>query len=315
MVDVPEPSGPSRPCAVPVSLLLSAALAVVAEAFLLLCTQDTSIARVTPWQDDPFHTWISLVVFALPMLLALVAVRSVGARIPWGRSGSGGRRRDLVKAGLLLTAFVAATAVDCWVSVVLQRHRSVWDGRTTALLVWLVVISAAIPVVALAGRHELSRTSRERDADWAGDVLPAPLAAWVRRHDRGVFLGASVIAAGAIIGALAYGERWTDPLLIAWAFAVEVTCYYAFCVLTNAVLGFLDRPARDPRVERALVIGSLAFQAAVAFHGQLEPLVGIGSPDGVPRLVEVTVGPGLLVFCLSYVALRLRPGVPARPAR
>jgi hypothetical protein len=124
-----------------------------------------------------------------------------------------------------------------------------------------------------------------------------------------------VVAAGAIIGALAYGERWTDPLLIGWAFAVEVTCYYAFCVLTNAVLGFVDRPARDQRVERAVVIGSLAFQAAVAFHGQLEPLVGSGSPDGVPRLIEVTVGPGLLVFGLSYVALRLRPGVPARPAR
>jgi hypothetical protein len=296
-------------------LLLSAALAVVAEAFLVLCTQDEGIAQVTPWQDDPFHAWISLVVFALPMLLVVVAVRSVDPWIPWGRSGGGGRRRDLVKAGLLLTAFVAATAADCWVSVVLQRHRSAWDGHTTALMVWLAVITVAVPLVALAGHRELSPMSHERDADWVGDVLPAPLATWVRRHDREVFLGASVIAAGVIIGTLAYGERWTDPVLIAWAYAVEVTCYYAFCVLTNAVLGFLDRPDRDRRVERAVVIGSLAFQAATAFHGQLEPLAGIGSPDGVPRLVEVTVGPGLLVFGLSYVALRLRPGAPARPAR
>jgi hypothetical protein len=96
---------------------------------------------------------------------------------------------------------------------------------------------------------------------------------------------------------------------------VEVTCYYAFCVLTNAVLGFVDRPQRDRRTEHAVVVGSLAFQVAVAFHGQLEPAVGIGSPDGVGRLVQVTVGPGLIAFVVTLVALRLKRASPARPAR
>ena len=148
-----------------------------------------------------------------------------------------------------------------------------------------------------------------------GDVLPAGMAAWVRRHDRLVFLTASVMAAGGIVGALAYGEGWTDPLLIGWALAVEVTCYYAFCVLTNAVLGFIHRPVRDRRTERAVVIASVSFQAAVALHGQLEPLAGFGSPDGVPRLVQVTLGPALLVFVLAVVLVRLRPVGPARRAR
>ncbi len=292
----------------------SMALAVLFEVFLVLCTQDKSLMAVTPWQDDPYHAWISLAVFAVPMLLVVTAVRAVGGRLPWG-SGDGGRPRDLVKAGVLLTAFVGATAVVCWVAVVLREHRSSWDGRTTLLLVALAALSTASPAVAWLGVRDLSRLGRERRTDWVGDVLPAALAAWVRRHDRGVFLGASAIAALVIVGALAVGERWTDPLLIGWALLVEVTCYYAFCVLTNAVLGFVDRPERDPQPERAVVLGSLALQVAVAFHGQLEPLAGIGSPDGVPRLVEVTLVPGLLVFVVAYAASRLRPAVPARPAR
>jgi hypothetical protein len=290
------------------------ALAVLFEAFLVLCTQDKSLMAVTPWQDDPYHAWISLVVFAVPMLLVVTAVRSVRGWLPWG-GGDGGQRRDLVKAGVLLTALVASTAVVCWLAVVLHEHRALWDRRTTLLLVSLAALSLASLGVAVAGVRDLTRVGEERRSDWVGDVLPAALAAWVRRHDRLVFLGASVTAAVAIVGALAGGEHWTDPLLIGWALVVEVTCYYAFCVLTNAVLGFVDRPDRSSRTEAAVVLGCLALQAAVAFHGQLEPLAGIGSPDGVSRLVEVTLAPGLLVFAVAYGVSRLRPAAPARPAR
>jgi hypothetical protein len=296
------------------AFVLPFGLATTCEAFLVLCTQDKSVMGVTPWQDDPFHAWISLVVFALPMLLVVTALRLVGPRLPWGGPSAAGRQRDLVKAGLVLTSFVGATTLDCWLAVVLGEHRARWDGRTTALLVALAVLTAAVPVATLWGLRDLARLPHERDADWVGDVLPAPLAAWVRRHDSAVFLSASTVAALAIIGALAYGERWTDPLLIGWALAVEVTCYYAFCVLTNAVLGFVDRPDRDRRTERAVVLGSLVLQAAVAMHGQVEPVVGFGSPDSVGRLVQVTVGPGFLVFVLALAVLRLKPG-PARPAR
>jgi hypothetical protein len=298
------------------SFVAPVALAVAFETFLVLVTQDKALMAVTPWQDDPFHAWISLVVFALPMLLGVIALRVVGVWLPWGRTRSeGGRQHDLVKAGLVLDAFVGSTAIDCWIAVLLREHRATWDVRTTWLLVVLAAMTVATTVVARLGVVDLGALSRGRDGDWVGDVLPAPAAAWVRRHDRAVFLTASVTAAVAIIGALAYGERWTDPLLIAWALAVEVTCYYAFCVLTNAVLGFVDRPARDRRTERAVVIGSLAFQAAVAMHGQLEPLVGFGSPDGVGRLVQVTVAPAVVVFLVAFVMLRLTRAAPARPAR
>jgi hypothetical protein len=297
------------------SFVSAVALATAFEVFLVLCTQDRSMVVRTPWQDDPYHAWISLAVFALPMLLVVAVLRVASAWLPWGRSSSGGRRHDLARAGLVLVAFVGATAIDCWVAVVLREHRSAWDGTTTWLLAALGAMSVATPVVAHLGVRDLRALPREPDADWVGDVLPVRAATWVRRHDRAVFLTASVVAAIAITGALAYGERWTDPLLIGWALAVEVTCYYAFCVVTNALLGFVDRPDRDRRTERAVVTGSLALQAAVAFHGQLEPLVGVGSPDGVPRLVEVTIGPGLVVFVVMLVVLRLRPAARARPAR
>ena len=293
----------------------SVALSGAFEVFLVLGTQVKGVMAVTPWQDDPYHAWISLVVFALPMLLVVAALRYAGAWLPWGRSSASGRQRDLVKAGVVLVAFVGATVLDCWLSVLLGEHRSSWDARTTWMLIALGVMSAWVPVAMWLGLRDLRVLPRVRDADWVGDVLPAPLATWVRRHDRVVFLTASVVAAVVIIGALAYGERWTDPLLIGWGLTVEVTCYYAFCVITNAVLGFIDRPDRDGRIERAFVLAGVVLQAAVAMHGQLEPLVGIGAPDGVGRLVEVTVTPALVVFVVAFGALRLRPETPARPAR
>jgi hypothetical protein len=307
------------PARVPVALSSSLTLAVAFEAFLLLVTQDKPVMAVTPWQDDPFHAWISLAVVALPMLLAVVAIRWVGgAWLPWGTSSPRARRRDLAKAGLVLTTFGAGTALVCWLSVLLRQHRESWDERTWWLLLALAVMTAAVPVVAWLGIAAVGALPRERDSDWVGDVLPADLAAWVRRHDVAVFAGASGVAAAGVIGALAFGERWTDPLLIGWALLVEVTCYYAFCVVTNALLGFVDRPDRSDRqrrTERALVIGTLVLQAAVAMHGQLEPRFGIGSVDGVGRLVQVTVAPGVLAFAAAMVLLPFRRGVPARPAR
>ena len=119
------------------SFACSVALATAFEVFLVLCTQDRAVMSVTPWQDDPYHAWVSLVVFALPMLLAVTAVRSVGAWLPWSGSDVVGRQRDLVKAGLVAVALVGATAVERVLAGggPLGEHRSVWDGRTT----WLVV--------------------------------------------------------------------------------------------------------------------------------------------------------------------------------
>jgi hypothetical protein len=297
------------------AVALAVGVTVAFEAFLISGFAAKSLEAGAPWQDDPFHAWVSLAVFAVPALLAVTMLRMTGALLPWGRPASAGRLRDVVRACLVLSAFHVVTACVCWLAVVLRADRSSWDGHTPWLVGALMALTVPLPATVVLCRWSLRELPDVRDGDWVGDVLPPSLASWVRRNDRLVFLGASVVAALGIIGALAYGERWTDPLLIGWALAVEVTCYYAFCVLTNAVLGFIARPERDRRTERAVVVGSLAFQAAVAWHGQLEPVLGFGSPDGVPRLAQVTMAPGLLVFAVAFAWLRLRPAARARPAR
>jgi hypothetical protein len=305
---------PQLPPSVARALASSVVLTVLFELFLVVGIQDKGLMAATPWQDDPFHTWVSLALFAVPMLLSVTALRMAGPWLPWGHSGSVGRRRDLVRAGLVLTAFNGGTALVCWLAVLLRADRSLWNGTTSWLVLVLALLTFPLPVVAWLGVRSLRGLPVERDADWVGDVLPSRLAAWVRRHDRTVFLGASLIAAVGIIGALAYGERWTDPLLIGWGLAVEVTCYYAFCVLTNAVLGFVDRPARDRRTERAVVVGSLSALAAVAWHDQLASWLRM-APLDVVGLVELTGGAGLLGFLLALAVLRVTPWASSRPAR
>jgi hypothetical protein len=305
---------PQPPLSVARALAPSVVLAVLFEVFLVVGIQDKRLMAAAPWQDDPFHTWVSLALFAVPMLLTVTALRTSGPRLPWGHSGTVGRRRDLVRAGLVLTAFNGATTLVCWLAVLLRADRSLWNGSTAWLILVLGVLTAPVSVVAWLGVRSLHGLPVERDADWVGDVLPSRLAAWVRRHDRTVFLGASLIAAVGIIGALAYGERWTDPLLIGWGLAVEVTCYYAFCVLTNAVLGFVDRPARERRTEWAVVVGSLSVMAGVAWHDELASWLGM-APLDVVGLVELTGGVGLLGFLVALVVLRLRPWGSSRPAR
>jgi hypothetical protein len=295
-------------------------LGAVCEAFLLAGFADHAWETAAPWQDDPFHTWVSFAVFALPALFAVSALRALGGWLPWGRTESAGRRRDLAKAGLVVAAFCAVTAGVCWLAVAVGAERARWDSTTTWWLISLVVLTLPLPVVARAGRWALDngRPGAGRGADqvgaWVGDVLPAPAAAWVRRHDRPVFLVASLVAAVGIVVPLAYGERWTDPLLIGWALVVEVGCYYAFCVLTNVVLGFVDRPQRGDRVERATVLAGVVVVVAVAFHDQIAE-VGLAPLGSAGGLAEVTLGPGALAFACALAAGRIRPATPARPAR
>ena len=308
--------------AVPGPAVAAYLLTVLVELFLGVGNQDKAVLAASPWQDDPFHTWVSLAVFALPALLAVTALRAVGGWLPWGRSSSVARQRDLVRAGLVMTSFDAVTVAVCWLAVALRWDRQLWDSTTPWLVAVVGALTVPVPVVVWLGMRWLRSRNAvaapdDVPADWVADVLPAPLAAWVRRHDRLVFLTASVVAACGIVGGLALGEGWTNLLLIGWAVALEITCYYAFCVLTNAVLGFIARPPRDRRTERAVVVGSLAFQLAVAMHNQLAPLIGFGAPGGVGRLVQVTVVPALAAFAVALVLLRLglRPGSRARPAR
>ena len=126
-----------------------------------------------------------------------------------------------------------------------------------------------------------------------------------------VFIMVSVLAAAGITGSEAIGEHWTDPLLIAWMLVVETTSYLAFCVISNAVAGFIARPARTrPRrvIETSVVAGCVAIQLATAFRDALWP--GPRPLTSVPALVALTLGAGLVA---SVVTAGMRFARTRRP--
>jgi hypothetical protein len=133
-----------------------------------------------------------------------------------------------------------------------------------------------------------------------------------------VFVTLSTLAAAALTGAQAIGERWTDPLLIAWFLVVAATSNLAFCVISNAVAGFIARPprARPRRIaEASVVAGCVAISAATAFRDALWPVFGTDSLTSVPVLAAFTLGAGLvtslvtaalLLVCFPYDSSGLR---------
>jgi peptidoglycan/LPS O-acetylase OafA/YrhL len=124
----------------------------------------------------------------------------------------------------------------------------------------------------------------------------------VRRHALAVFALASALAAAGIVGAMAVGEHWTDPGLIAWVLAVEFTSHLAFCLIANAVAGFVARPERPwPRRagEASVVAGCVAIQLAVAFRDALWP----GPVTSVADAAVLTLGAGAATTAVAGALL------------
>jgi peptidoglycan/LPS O-acetylase OafA/YrhL len=119
----------------------------------------------------------------------------------------------------------------------------------------------------------------------------------------------SVLVAVVIAGGLAVSEAWSNPLLVAWALIVEMTGYFAFFMIGNAVAGFVARPprARPRRVaEASAVAGGAAVQVAVAFRAELGTVIGAGPAKSVPAVVALTLGAGLATSLATAGVLALR---------
>ncbi|MGW4562997.1 hypothetical protein ACWEN3_11485 [Streptomyces sp. NPDC004561] len=180
--------------------------------------------------------------------------------------------------------------------------------------------AAALVATLLLVRCRMPRGSAARwRHDWLGDAVwicrRIPVlrrwvtdgnAAWVRRHTMGVFVGLSALVAMGLVGALAGGEGWTDPLLIAWALVVETTAYLAFCWISNLIGGFITRPPRTAIrhiAEVSVIAGCVAIHLAVAFRDALWSVLGAGEPMSVPSLVVLTLGAGLVCGAVTAVPL------------
>lgn len=296
-----------------IAIVMSLVTATLFETLTVLGTQDTTVRAASPWQDDPYDAVVSLAQFTVPMLGLVAGLRLTCWRLP----GSPDRAHQMLRAAAAMTALVAVTAGFEWAAVAGGAHRYSWNGWTQALLAGLVATSLlTVIVVVFLVRCRYPRGSAGRwRHDWLGDMvllgqrLPvirgwptANAATWVRRHAMRVFVIVSVSAAALIVGALAVGEQWTDPALIAWAFTVVATSNVAFCVISNTTAGFIARPPRTRvrrRLETAVVLGCLTVQISVALRDILWSLIGSGPLDSVLVLAALTLGPGALATLLT----------------
>jgi len=283
--------------------------AVVFEALTVFATHDKTVRAASPWQDDPYDVLVSFAQFTVPMLALAIGLRLLAWRAPGGED----REQQTVRAAVAMTAIITLTLAFEWAALLDGAHEADRNAWTTVLIGGLVVTSALTVAVAVPLLRRLGRRTW-RD-DWLGDVLylcqripvlrrraTPELAAWVRRHAMGVFVTLSFLAAVGIIGALAVGEQWTDPLLIAWALAIETSSNLVFCVISNAVAGFIARPPRSRvrrRVETAVLVGCIAALVTTAFRDTIWGALGRGALTSVPTLAGLTIGTGVAIFLLT----------------
>jgi hypothetical protein len=302
------------------AIMASLGTAGLFEVLALVATHLRTVRRASPWQDDPYDLVVSLSEFAVPMLALVIALRLLAWRAPGGPD----REQQTLRAAGTMTALVTLTLAFEWAAVAVGAHRPRWNGWTAVLVGGLAVVSVlALVVIAMLARRRHPRGSAGRwRHDWLGDVVlvcqRVPVARrWatpavvdlVRRRAMAVFLALSALAAAVLVGALAIGERWTNPLLIAWALVVLTASYLAFCVVSNALAGFIARPPRSrPRrvAEASVVAGCVATQVATAFRDGLHRLVAIGPVTTVPTLAALTLGAGLVVALATAGLLAAR---------
>ncbi|WP_165978665.1 hypothetical protein [Actinomadura darangshiensis] len=315
--------GKRRPS--PAVVWASLGTAALFEALTVLATQDKAVRAVSPWQDDPYDVAVSLCQFTVPMLALVILLRLPAWRMPGGPD----RRQQTERAAGAMTTLIGLTLIFEWSAVISGAHDSLWSTWTMVLIGGLVTASILTLVVAamLLRCRRPRGSSRRWQHDWLGDVvtvcrrIPAlrrwaePEAAeWVRRRAMTVFITLSLLAAAGITGAQAIGEQWTNPLLIAWMLVVETTSYLAFCLISNAIAGFIARPAdTGPRrlTETSVITGSVAILFTTAFRDVLWP--GAGPLTSVPALVALTLGAGLITSLVA-TGIQLARTPPPGPA-
>lgn len=302
----------------------------VFEASTLPATQDKTVRAASPWQDDPYDVVVSLAQFTVPVLAAVIALRLLAWRAPGGAD----RARQTVRAAGAMTTLVGLTVASEWAAVVAGTRGPVPGAWTSVLIGGLVansVLTAVSAALLLRRRRRWGPSGRWRD-DWLGDALyvcgRVPVlrrwagpqaAAWVRRRAMTVFVTLSMLAAAAVTGAQAVGEHWRDPLLTVWFLSVAATSDLAFCVISNAVAGFVARPprGRSRRIaEVSVVAGCVAISAATAFRDALWPVFGTGTLTSVPALAALTLGAGLATSLVTAaLLLAYLPRDPSRRGR
>ncbi|WP_157849635.1 hypothetical protein [Streptomyces novaecaesareae] len=331
----------ARPAAA-AALWTSAAGAGVFTAFAYATTQLRAVRTGSPWQGDPYDTVVTFTMFFVPLLGALGPVRALLCRrdepLPLYRV------EQILRAALVCTLLVAATAATDWAAVAARADRELWNRGTPWLIGSLVPLTAVAVAGLLLQRRAvrlLPRASdegrRPADGDWLDDVLPLlDVLARPSRTARGLavrpvrgrggaigFVRArfTVLAAAGALGAgllvatgLAVGEGWQGPLLFAVETAVFAGGTFAFLEICNGVLRFAV-PSAVSGVRRAARIGATAGAAALpvalALRDALWRALGLGGRvDSMGGWAAVALAGALLTGAIAFGAAMT--GIPGR---
>jgi hypothetical protein len=286
-----------------------------------LTTQVHWLRSGSSWQDDPYDAIVSFTQFMVPALAAVTLVRLLIRRTSFSEDV---RVAQLLRATMLSLATVALTLVADWVAVVLAADHELWNSRTPGLVIGLVVLTLLMVAQGAALTEALRSTAwraSQFDGDWLADLallvpglLTPARAEFLRRHVLAISVLVASLASAGVTGALTLGERWTDPLLIGWAFVVQGGSYFAFCLVANRLLTLAQRSGPvHSAAEIAAVSGSLAVGVAVALRDPLWQLLDGHDVDTMQQLVGLTLGAGIVVAVVAYPLARMAGG-PVRPS-
>ncbi|WP_157535744.1 hypothetical protein [Kitasatospora mediocidica] len=312
------------------ALWTSLGSAGVLTVFAYVTTQVHVVRAGSPWQSDPYDTVVTFTMFFVPLLGSAGAVRALLCRrdepLPLYRV------EQLLRAALVCTLLVAATAATDWAAVAARADRELWNRGTP----WLIASLVPLTGVAVAGLLLHRRAVRllpkppdggrhRPDGDWLDDI--APLADALARHShavRGLAAGAdwshvlvfvrrrftalaaaAAIAAGLLVATgLALGEGWPGPLL----YAVETTVFaggtFAFLGICNSVLR-LAAPRTAPKARRAArtagTVGTATLPVLLALRDAMWRALGLGSQvDSVGQLAAATLAGALFTGAIAF---------------
>jgi hypothetical protein len=288
-----------------------------------------------PWRDDPYDVMVSLTIFWVPLLTLLCLMRVLPSRRKEPQPIR--RLRELLRGSVVLLAVVAATLTSDWISVVLQVHRSIWNGDTAIAIGGLAVVSLAAVAIARALRRAARPPFPAVDGpDWLSDMVLAgkrvagwlgplrPIAMWavllvdrsvvnvVRRHPL-LVAGALSLAFGlstALLQGLA--EGYTLPVYLV-LFTNHVASMFAYLTITGAFLGLAGTPPQQRAGTRSTAARRHAVHAGIvacvsvpvtgAFRVVLWSALG-GQPDRESQaydLVAMMLTGAALMAVLTYV--------------
>jgi hypothetical protein len=278
-----------------------------------------------PWQDDPYHAPVSLMLIIVPFWTTLCLLR-----LPFclpSQPLSAKRALDLLRALRFQVVLIAATLATEWVSVILAVHKEVWNLTTACLIAVLAGLSVLTAVAAgwlhqALGSFKQQFTSVPSQPDWIADVLELgerlaahrrPATLTLRLLDRFIatplrihplwttgglsLLGGTIIALPQIIL-----EGYPATLALDMI-AICATSLFAFLVIVGAKLQ-IPEPHHRPRPRSyAILLASVAVPLAATFRTTIWTAVGISADDQkIGSFTVLVLGAGLSVGILVFIA-------------